>query len=229
MILSPANGPPIIYLDTNAILDIISGIVGLSVSYVSYKYNRLIQERILDYISLGFILLGIGLVIQGFIMLLLGFNFARIREDIRLTYISSVMYLILQLAAYLIITVGYSREAYWSKSALGFLLTYFVIKKREYLLLGAYIFDASQLIIILLLGFIVFLGFLVHVRDRSSFSLLVLLSFFLMLVSHITFLFSSLIFSDFYYLIANIIQFLGFLLLLVFLVRSGHIGRTKEK
>ncbi|MFP3143602.1 MAG: hypothetical protein RXQ93_01075 [Caldisphaera sp.] len=79
------------------------------------------------------------------------------------------------------------------------------------------------------MGLIVFTGYLIHIRNKNTFSLLVLIAFSLMLISHITYLFSSLSFSVNYYFVANIIQFFGFLSLLIFLIRSGHIGRTKEK
>ncbi|WP_292319702.1 hypothetical protein [Caldisphaera sp.] len=221
-------GNQVIYLNVNAILYIVSGIVALSVSLVSFKYNKIIKENVLNYISLGFALLGLGLIIQGSLMILLSFNIARISEDLRATYISSLIYLFLQLIAYTIITIGYTREAYWS-NAEPLLITIILTKKREYFLLGAYVFDAVQIILIFLLGLIVFSGYLIHMKNKNTFSLLVLIAFSLMLISHIVYLLSSLSFSVNYYFIANIIQFLGFLSLLIFLIRSGHIGRTKEK
>ncbi|PMP60102.1 MAG: hypothetical protein C0171_04325 [Caldisphaera sp.] len=221
-------GNQVIYLNVNAILYVVSGIVALSVSLVSFKYNKIIKENVLNYISLGFALLGLGLIIQGSLMILLSFNIARISEDLRATYISSLIYLFLQLIAYTIITIGYTREAYWSNVE-PLLITIILTKKREYFLLGAYIFDAVQIILIFLLGLIVFSGYLIHMKNKNTFSLLVLIAFSLMLISHIVYLLSSLSFSVNYYFIANIIQFLGFLSLLIFLIRSGHIGRTKEK
>ncbi|MGC8572765.1 MAG: hypothetical protein ACP5L0_01975 [Caldisphaera sp.] len=221
-------GNQVIYLNVNAILYIVSGIVALSVSLVSFKYNKIIKENVLNYISLGFALLGLGLIIQGSLMILLSFNIARISEDLRATYISSLIYLFLQLIAYTIITIGYTREAYWSNVE-PLLITIILTKKREYFLLGAYVFDAVQIILIFLLGLIVFSGYLIHMKNKNTFSLLVLIAFSLMLISHIVYLLSSLSFSVNYYFIANIIQFLGFLSLLIFLIRSGHIGRTKEK
>ncbi|MGC9134625.1 hypothetical protein [Caldisphaera sp.] len=221
-------GNQVIYLNVNAILYVVSGIVALSVSLVSFKYNKIIKENVLNYISLGFALLGLGLIIQGSLMILLSFNIARISEDLRATYISSLIYLFLQLIAYTIITIGYTREAYWSNVE-PLLITIILTKKREYFLLGAYVFDAVQIILIFLLGLIVFSGYLIHMKNKNTFSLLVLIAFSLMLISHIVYLLSSLSFSVNYYFIANIIQFLGFLSLLIFLIRSGHIGRTKEK
>ncbi|AFZ70061.1 hypothetical protein Calag_0281 [Caldisphaera lagunensis DSM 15908] len=227
MIPQAGLGNQIIYLNINAILYLISGIVALSVSYVSFKYSKIIEESLLNYISFGFILLGLGLVIQGSLMILLSFNIARFSENIKTIYISSVMYLILQVIAYIIISVGYSKKAYWNSGEA--LISIIFTKKREYFLLGAYIFDASQIIIIFLLSLIVFTGYLVHMKNKNTFSLLVLIAFSLMLISHITYLLSSLMFSIDDYFIANIIQFLGFLSLLIFLIRSGHIGRTEEK
>ncbi|MCE4623536.1 MAG: hypothetical protein F7B11_02175 [Caldisphaeraceae archaeon] len=213
-----------VYLNLNAILDVVSAIIGFSVSYVSFKYNRLIQETVLNYISMGFALLGIGLLMQGVLMLLFAFNLFKFPDDYRLSYTSSVFYLVLQLISYAIIAIGYSKETYWPKESLALPLAYVLFKKKQYFLLRTLIFDASQLIIIFFLAFIVFLGFLVHSRDKKTFSLLVLISFSLMLISHIGFLFSSLAFSEYYYVISNTVQFVGFLMLLIFLVRSGHIG-----
>ena len=83
---------------------------------------------------------------------------------------------------------------------------------------------AGAFVVLVLLGFIVFQGVLIHLRSKTRFSLLVLFAFVLLLAAHVVLLVSVSALSANLYLVGTLIQFLGFLSLLAFLLRSGRVG-----
>ncbi|MEM3185721.1 MAG: hypothetical protein QXQ39_03440 [Conexivisphaerales archaeon] len=227
----PLPMPDLLFV-TTAILDILSGAVALLVSYTAFKYNRLIESDVLKFVSFGFMMLGIGLLLEGSLLSLLAFNVGRIAEDLRLVYISSLLYLVLQVFAYSSFALGYSRGAYSRREGITTaVFALFLIARpvrQYYFLLGTYVNDITQLIVIVLLSFVVFQGFLMHGRTKSKFSLLVLAGFVLILIAHLVMLGSSIVMSGFIFVLANFVQFAGFLSLLLFLIRSGHIDTATE-
>ncbi len=61
-------------------------------------------------------------------------------------------------------------------------------------------------------------------RDSEEFSLLVLLAFVLIFVAHVLLLVSAVALAGGLFLVGNAVQFLGFVSLLVVLLRSGRVG-----
>ncbi|MDG6939240.1 MAG: hypothetical protein JRN39_02435 [Nitrososphaerota archaeon] len=210
----------------NAVLSLASGLVALLVSYTAFKHNRLVESGILRFVSFGFMLLGMGLLLQGSLITLLALDVGRIADRAALVYVASLIYLVLQLVAYSAFAVGYARGAYGRK-ALAF-LSVVVVSKSE-LLLGTYVNAVTQLGSVMLLGFVVFQGILVYTRTRNRVSLLVLMGFALILVAHSLTMLASVLVSGLLYLAAGSVQFAGFLALLLFLIRSGHIGSATEE
>ena len=47
-----------------AVLNVISGAVALLISYYAYRANRLVGSILLRYISIGFLILGMSLILQ---------------------------------------------------------------------------------------------------------------------------------------------------------------------
>ena len=88
------------------------------------------------------------------------------------------------------------------------------------------LFLGLEFVVLLLLIFIIFQGFLVYTKARDRSSLLVLLGFALIFVSHLVVLHAILEVSGLEYAVAAVVQFLGFLSLLAFVIRSGRIGPT---
>jgi hypothetical protein len=223
------------YLPTLSVLDLVGGAVALAVAYAAYKYNRLVGGSVPAFLGLSFSLLGLGLLLQG---VLAGMLFAH--PDIayaRLFTVSSYLYLLLQVAAYLTLAVGYTGITYsaepfaLSLTALlgpgmlaptGIALTApFPIVLRRAFVIDPTFFDAIQLASILLLALVVFDA--IQLRSKGSFSALVLSAFSLMLAGHAVMLAYPMGFLD-YYLIGSAVRFAGFALLLIFLLRGRHIG-----
>ena len=196
-------------------LDILSAIVALLTSYYAYRSNRLVGTSVLTAISIGFMLLGIGLAVDAGTSLVTGKLLVEVPADRVLAVLASFSYLTVQMAAYLVIAVGYGRATYgsvakvaapavfagWAASLHGFsVLSYFVV--------------------LLLLAFVVFQGLLLRTEKGHGMSAIVLIAFGLILVAHLLLLLSVLTLGAGLFLVGTGVQFLGFLALLVFVVRS---------
>jgi hypothetical protein len=222
----------------NAYLVLASGIVALLVSYYAFRYTRLIESGVLKFISFGFMLLGIGLISQSSVLILTSFNVAGIVERQIIFFEATLFYLVLQTIAYFAIALGYGRGAYGRQFAkdlkgdkavvsslfLPILLFSPFEQLRPRFFLSNPVFLFHELVSIILLGFIAFQGALIYSSSKNRLSLTVLLGFVLILIAHIGQFASSLLVSQNIFLVGNVIQFIGFLVLLVFLVWSGRIG-----
>lgn len=195
-------------------LNILSAVVALLTSYYAYRFNRVVGNPVLGAISIGFMLLGVGLVVEASTSLLSGRLLVEFPVDRLVVLIASFTYLAVQMVAYLVIAVGYAKAVYgrlataapavfvgWAASLYNFsVLSYFVV--------------------LVLLAFVVFQGLLLKSGKKSGFSSMVLLAFALILVAHLVLLASVLTLGSGLFLIGTGVQFLGFLALLVFVVRS---------
>jgi hypothetical protein len=201
-------------------LNILSALVALFTSYYAYKVNRLVGNSVLRAISIGFMLLGIGLVVDAGTSLVSGRTLVESFSDRVLTFFASLTYLTVQMIAYLIIALGYARSAYGgqAKSAAPVVLA-------GSAMVGLYSYSLlSYLVAFILLAFVVFQGLLLRSGEKSRFSGMVLLAFVLIFVAHFILLISVLVLGSGLFLIGTAVQFVGFLSLLVFVLRSEVIG-----
>ncbi len=211
------------FLAPNSILQLLSGLVALLVSYYAFRYGRVATSSFLRLLSLGFMLLGLGLLAQGSVLTLYLFNVGKIADRLTLTYDATALYLALQIIAYLLIGVGYARRMHSAapmepKEAVP-PATLAIIPA-----LGTRLFQFSDLVIVILLALIAFQALLVFSDNRSRFSLLVLSAFILIMVAHMAELLSSFLSSGVLYLSGGLVQLAGFLVLLYFVIRSGRVG-----
>ncbi|HXW95448.1 MAG TPA: hypothetical protein VEJ19_07065 [Nitrososphaerales archaeon] len=209
-------------------LNIMGALVALLTSYYAYRANRLVSSSVLWAISVGFMLLGFGLVVDAGTSLISGRTLVDITgrtagesfADKVLTLFASLTYLTLQMVAYLIIAIGYARSTYGRQlsaaapaAAVGFAL----VSLYSFAIL-------SYFVTLLLLAFIVFQGSLLRSGHGGRFSGMVLLAFVLVFVAHCVLLVSVLALGSGLFLIGTSVQFLGFLCLLIFVVRSEVVG-----
>jgi hypothetical protein len=214
--------------------ELLSGIIALLVSYYAFQARRLIDSSVLNAISFGFMLLGAALLVEGTTTLSLGLTIASASPLRTFELLENLAYLILQVAALLVIAIGYARSTFGRTNLLAESVSGFVVyatKAKAAKLAGLaltlyYLFLGLEFVILLILVFIMFQGFLIYAKGRDNSSLLVLLGFALIFVGHVVVLHSILAISGTQYLIAASVQFLGFLSLLAFVIRSGRIGST---
>lgn len=203
----------------NFALNLSSAFVALLTSYYAYRANRMVRSSVLGAISVGFMLLGIGLTIDAGTTLGTGRLLLELPGDRLLAALASFTYLGVQMVAYLVIAIGYGRAAYGRQAAAAASLV--VVGKAT----GLYSFSLlSYFVAVLLLAFIVFQGFLLRTHGKGRFSAMILMAFGFILIAHAMLLLSLLTAGAMLYLIGTGVQFLGFLSLLAFVVRSEVIG-----
>jgi len=209
-------------------LNIMCALVALLTSYYAYKANRFVSSSVLWAISIGFMILGIGLVIDAGTSLISGRTLVDITgrtagesfSDRVLTLLASLTYLTLQMVAYLIIAIGYARSTYGRQASAAA-----PAAAAGAALVSLYSFSIlSYFVTVILLAFIVFQGLLLRSGHGGRLSWMVLLTFVLIFVAHCVLLVSVLVLGPTLFLIGTAIQFLGFLPLLVFVVRSEVVG-----
>jgi hypothetical protein len=206
------------------VLNLASGLVALLTSYYALKFNRLLGSRLLTAISAGFTLLGIGLLADAATSLAYRQTLVGVLTARPLATLETGTYLTLQVAAYAVLAVGYAVAAYGrprenaipvAAAGLGLI----AVGMYRYAVVS-YFFSA------ILLAFVVFQGVLIHSRTRSRFSLLVLLAFVLVMLAHMLLLAGVLTLGGRVFLLGTGVQFLGFVSLLAFIVRSGRVGKA---
>jgi len=202
------------------ILNLVSGFVALLTSYYAWRFNRLIRTPLLTAISIGFMLLGIGLVVDGLTSAVYNGTLVDIIGLRVLAVVETLSYLTIQVLAYFVFAVGYGLVAYGKSAEKALPLTFVGLPALE---LYRYAL-ASYFLAMVLLGFIVFQGFLIHSRTKSQFSLLVLSAFSLILVAHLILFISVLTLGVGLFLFGTGVQFLGFVSLFAFILRSGRVG-----
>lgn len=216
--------------------DLLSGIIALLVSYYAFQARRWIESSVLSAMSFGFMLLGAALLVEVVTTLGLGITAAEASRLRTFELLENLAYLILQVVALTVIAVGYGRATYGRTSlpaaAPSGVVAYAVTTATRAARLAGlalelyYLFLGLEFVILLVLTFIMFQGFLVYAKNHDNSSLLVLLGFALIFVSHAVVLNSILAISGGEYLVAAAVQFLGFLSLLAFVIRSGRVGST---
>ncbi len=206
-------------------LNVLSAVVAFLTSYYSFRFDRLASSPLLRAITFGFMLLGVGLLTEAGTSVVLGQTLVEIAVSRLLAVAATFTYLTLQMLAYIVFAVGYGYLAFGRSSKVAAVALLAVSAPRLVDLAGLYRFAVvSYFVALVLLAFIVFQGILIHSRTRSGFSLLVLLAFGLILVAHVVLLVSVIQLAGGLFLVGTGVQFLGFLSLLVFLLRSGNVG-----
>ncbi len=212
------------FITLGGAVSVVSGVVALFVSYTAYRFLKIGDVNILTYISVSFMLLGVGLILQGSLGVMLGLRLGNIYEDARAAYLIGVIYLVVQNVAYLMLVIGYARSAFAPLAPVAPMVIITPPQLSRLFLLGHLVFDVSQLVSVLLLMMLVFEALLASSRSGGSFSRLVLVAFVVLLLSHVTMLYASLVLTPFYYIVGELVQFVSFALLLLFLLGWYRVG-----
>ena len=215
-----ALGPLIVFT-----LNVLSAVVALLTSYYAYKFRHVAENPVLDSIAFGFMLLGIGLLIEAGTSVAAGQTLIRVLLSRILAVVETFAYLSIQMVAYLIFAVGYAALA-WRRSSKAVAMGVVALAVGPQVdVFGLYRYAVvSYFVVLILLSFVVFQGWLIHSRSPSRFSLLVLVAFLLILAAHVVLLVSVVALSEVLFLTGTAIQFLGFVSLFAFLLRSGRVG-----
>ncbi len=201
-------------------LNFLSAVVALLTSYYAYRTNRLVGNAVLRAISLGFMLLGVGLLVEAGTSIVTGKVLVESYAERVFVLFASFTYLTIQMVAYLVIALGYSRTIFGRQPASAAPL---VLAGAA--AVGLYGFSLlSYFVTLILLALVVFQGVLLRSGAGARFSGTVLAAFLLILFAHLVLFLSVLTVGPGLFLVGTLVQFLGFLSLLVFVVRSEVVG-----
>lgn len=214
------------YFVPNSLLNLVGAFVALAVSYYAFRYGRVTGSGFLKLVSIGFALLGIGLMTQASAFLLFAYNVGRISDREVLVYASTILYLALQAAAFVVIAVGYIWRTRVSPAPKEPGAALAVGAFSSPLLFGTHVLEVGQLVILVLLGFVVFQEALIYSEQRNRLSLAVLGGFAFILLGHVGILAASLLTSGLIYLLGDVAQLAGFGLWLLFVLWSRPVGPT---
>ncbi len=215
-----------------SLLNLLSGLVALLISYYAYKNNKSVGSILLRYISVGFLLLGAGLLLQAgteSLAATTAIEALRVRGTQLLAFL---LYTALQLIAYGVFAWGYglsflTRNTSPRSAIPAVLATATTVTRRilEAVVFILAIYLASQTAIVILLFLIVFQGVRIFSHTHSNFSLMVLFGFVLIFAAHVIMLAAAITLGGTTYLVGNTIEFCGFVALLFFLIWSGRVVR----
>jgi len=216
-----AVGPLLVFT-----LNVLSAVVAFLTSYYAYKFRHVANNPVLDSIAFGFMMLGVGLLVEAGTSAAVGRTVVTMFLSRILAVAETFAYLSIQMVAYLIFALGYAMLA-WRRSSTAVAMGSIALAATPGAvdLFGLYRYAVvSYFVVLVLLAFVVFQGALIHSRSPSRFSLLVLGAFFLILIAHIVLLVSVVALSEILFLTGTAVQFLGFVSLFAFLLRSGRVG-----
>ena len=195
------------------LFEVISGIIALMVTYYATKAFRLTGQKKLSDLSTGFLVLSFGMfgrVIGTWYFFQLG------EEGTGLIFsIVTIAYGMSRIMAYILFVIStrptHTHTEQESQSMNGISM----------MLLATFLVDPSlEIISILVLIIVVLQAILNYMSTRSKFALYVLIGFFLLLLSHIWM--AGVIANPGLYLLSQGAQLLGFLSLLVMLIKAGR-------
>ena len=215
-----------------SLLNLLSGVVALLISYYAYRNNKLVDSIPLRYISAGFLLLGVSLFLQAGTENLASTTAIEALRVRGVELVAFLLYTALQLIAYGVFAWGYalsflSRTSSSAGSIPAVIATASTVTRKtlEGIVLVLAIYLASQAAIVVLLSLIVFHAARVFSRTQSNLALMVLFGFALILAAHVIMLAAALTLAGTAYLVGNTIEFCGFVSLLFFLFWSGRVVR----
>src|SRR5712692_136302 len=192
-------------------LNVLSAVVAFLTSYYAYRFNRMAENPLLSSITVGFMLLGVGLVAEAWTSLLLGRTLVELAVSRELAVVATFTYLSIQMGAYLAFAIGYAFLAFGRAGRMAGAAAVVAAAPPIVDLFGLYRYAVvSYFVVLVLLAFIVFQGALIHSRTSTKFSLLVLLAFVLLLAAHAVLLISVATLSGTLFLFGASVQFLGF-------------------
>jgi len=197
----------------------LSGLVALFVSYYAYRYNKLVTHPVLSYVSMGFMLLGLGLLIEGSTSLVV---LLRAHGYLLYARLSTFLYVILQVLSYLVIAIGYAKTTFQKIQ----LTAVFVLSARqrvlEILRQEFFLQLTGGLVSLVLLTLIVFQAILVYSHSKNRVSLYVLSGFCFVFLGQALTLASILASSALLYTLSSAAKFAGFVFMASLLSGGGR-------
>jgi hypothetical protein len=192
-------------LRLDLLLETISGIIALLVSHYSNKAFKLTGQKRLADLSTGFLVLSAGML--GRVVGTLYF-FVLTPPNLGLIAFVVVAYGVMRIMAYILFAIS-TRHIKEQPTMVTLLLALPVLIEPN-----------LEMLAIIVLIIVVLQASMNYASNRSRFALYVLVGFILILLSHITAIFSQSQINR--WLLSQVFQFLGFVALLVMLIKAGR-------
>jgi hypothetical protein len=196
----------------------VCAVISFIISYYAYKSYRVSFVRRLFLLHLGFVLLGVSLLLR---FITFGFLIAlRISEPfvqaLRPTVsLGGLVFSSLRLIAYVLFSVSYTSQIESSRGD----------EKILAVLPGLYIIFFNpflELVSLAIIGYVVARALILFIYKTSGNSLLVLLGFACFFISHVFFLFAAV--DEILLFLGQMIQLFGFIFFLIMLTRVARSG-----
>lgn len=186
-------------------MEVIDAVVALLIGYFAFRGFRLIKDRIFLFLHFSFTLLGVGLLVNGLATRL--FTIRPSRWALSLSNFGYAVFFITELMAYGALIFAYLLQNRDTVLSNNYMAPIFIIQY-------GYI---PELIIFFLVAYITCQCAVNYSIVRNTNSLLVLIGFVLIAASHASFPLSR--HSGIFFLLAHVLQFVGFISLLAMLLR----------
>jgi hypothetical protein len=203
------------FVGFDSIMQIAESIIAFGVGYYAFKGYRLIKDRTLFFLHFSFILLGVGLITDGLVSMP-WFAFRGLSPVMAMGYFIRIT---AEIIAYVLLLFAYLRQTR------SFMADTALLATAAYPFLLLEILQYHPLLEITVFFLIAFIATQTALnygvrKDRNS--LLVLIGFVLLAISHVFFILPPYI--TVFFVIAHLTQLFGFLALLAMLLR---VTRTK--
>lgn len=198
-------------------------IIAFLIAYYGYKAYKITEEKRYYYFGIGFIALLVGFIITGIALIahaiaVLFFNYGalalKLQEIIpfyHLIYLAEILFFLIAYLMFIILYLDINRKD------IIYLLLFLVIA----ISIPAYSnFTYFHAISICLLGFIICHQVISYNYKKNKNLLMVIIAFSLLSISHLFFLLQQIpTYANFFYVLANLVQLIAFLFLLIMLAR----------
>jgi len=193
------------FVGFDSVMQIVDATIAFAIGYYALKSYRLVRERTLFFLHFSFVLLGVGLLIDGMVTIpVLAFR--------GLSPIMTISYLLRitsEIVAYALLLFAYLRQT--RSFMAGTTLSAMVLEYNPFL----------EIVVFFLVAYIAAQAAMNYSVKKERNSLLVLIGFVLLAVSHMFFILPPII--RLFFVIAHVSQLLGFVALLTMLVRVTRI------
>ncbi|MGB9718089.1 MAG: hypothetical protein ACPL4E_06565 [Thermoproteota archaeon] len=196
----------------------VSAVISFAIGYYAYKSFRMSSVRRLFLLHLGFIILGVALLLR-FVtfsfLLSLRFSEQHFQAIRGIVSLGGLVFSSLQLAAYVLFSASYTSQPEavdGNGKIMAVLPGFYLIFFNPFL----------ELLCLAIIGYVVARALVLFIYKSGGNSLLVLLGFSCFFVSHLFFLFAPI--EESLLFLGQIIQLFGFIFFLVMLTRVTRTG-----
>jgi hypothetical protein len=203
--------PPRWFLPYDAVFQLVLSLVALAVAFYALRGHRYLRERTLFALFLSFLLLSIGMFVNGLTLsttYLTATSFSRTVQPMTVADLGFWIYYLICIVALSVLLYAYADRLRGSAATLAGIIVLGASAGGSLLNTG----PVLEMVIAVMLAFVVMVQLVHYYFKRNRFSLLVAISFLLILLSHVLIMISSI--EDILYVLARLIELSGFLVIL---------------